>query len=143
MTLEELKQAGAIYVEYIRDGLEQYENEIITMQEIEAGQFFLKELHNKNQNLFLDFYYFTLDEQARSRVDGKLTGEERAWLSAFPHEEGAFIFPAAEELIRIAVKLNAEEMLFSSFYIAGQDGSASIWWGNYGEEYVVMRKKGI
>ena len=86
MTLEELKQAGAIYVKTVVDGIRQYENEIVKMPEKEAEEFFLKKMQESE------------------------------------------------------VKLNAAEMLFSSFYFAGRDGSASIRWGNYGEEYVVMRK---
>lgn len=144
MTLEELKQAGAIYVKTVVDGIKQYENEIVKMPEKEAEEFFLKKMQeSEDGQLFLDFYYFTLDNQARVRIDGLLIKEEHSWLMSFHHSDGEFIFPAVEELVRIAVKLNAAEMLFSSFYFAGRDGSASIWWGNYGEEYVVMRKNAL
>ena len=61
MTLEELKQAGAIYVKTVMDGIKQYENEIVKMPEKEAEEFFLKKMQeSEGGQLFLDFYYFTL-----------------------------------------------------------------------------------
>lgn len=144
MTVEELKQAGAIYVEHVKDGLEQYENEIVKMTEAEAESFFMAKMQETGKTrLFLDFYYFVLEEQAKKRIEEQLSEDEVSWLKSFARQEeqrkGEVIFKAREELVRIAVKLNGSEMLFSTFYLVEENGS-SIWWGNYGEQYIVMRQ---
>lgn len=139
MTVEQLKQAGAIYVEYVRDGLEAYDNEVVKMTGAEAEKCFLEKLHKCGpEKSFLDFYYFVLDEEARGRIESQLSAEEKRFLNSMDREDGDFIFSAAEELIRIAAKLNESEMLFSSFYFVEGEGKASIWWGNYGQEYLVF-----
>lgn len=139
MTVEQLKQAGAIYVEHIRDGLETYDNEVVKMTGAEAEKYFLEKLHKYgSEKSFLDFYYFVLDEGARGRIDGQLSAKEKKFLNSMDREDGSFIFSAVEELVRIAAKLNDSEMLFSSFYFAEGEGKASIWWGNYGQEYLVF-----
>lgn len=139
MTVEQLKRAGAIYLEHIRDGLETYDNETVKMTRAEAEICFLEKLHKYGPGKsYLDFYYFVLDEEARGRIDGQLSAEEKRFLISMDREDGSFIFPALEELIRIAVKLNESEMLFSSFYFVEGEGKASIWWGNYGQEYLVF-----
>lgn len=139
MTVEQLKQAGAIYVEHIRDGLETYDNETVKKTKAEAETCFLEKLHKfGSAKSFLDFYYFVLDEEARGRIDGQLSAEEKEFLNSMDREEGSFIFPAVEELIGIAAKLNESEMLFSTFYFVEGEGKASTWWGNYGREYLVF-----
>lgn len=144
MTVEELKQAGAIYVANIKDGLEQYENEIVKMTKAEAESFFMAKMQETGKTrLFLDFYYFVLEESARKKIEEQLLADEIAWLKSFACQEdqrkGEVIFKAREELVRIAVKLNESELLFSTFYLVEENGS-SIWWGNYGEQYIVMRQ---
>lgn len=89
--------------------------------------------------MYMDFYYFTLPEQARQQIDTVLTYQELEYIHQMEHEEGQVLFPVNEILLSICAKLNATEMLFCTIYMTGD--YPSTWWGNYGGEYVVFTEK--
>ena len=65
MTVEELKKEGAIYFEKVTDGMQQYENQIIRMNAFQAVDKFMEMWEMLGcKNMYVDFYYFTLPEQA-------------------------------------------------------------------------------
>ena len=151
MTAEQLLAQGAIYFEQIGAGLqnpEQYDSEIIRMNPAEAYESLLKTWEKSGKERgFCDFYYFRLDEDARNRVDMWLTETEKTYLERMEQElersgsRGHVIFPLTRPLLEIAVKLNAQAVLFSTFYFTGEVEERSAWWGNYNQEYVVFRQK--
>ena len=139
MRVEQLKEKGAIYFEKIQDGFEQYDYETKKFaQEIEER--FVKLWKEKeNIEVFVDFYYFTIEEDARKKVDEYLSEDEKRYVNNQLRREQGIIFPAKEELIKIVAKLNEKEILFSTLYITGDEKST--WWGNYGKEYVIFTEK--
>lgn len=149
MTTAELIEKGAIYFEKIKEGLSEYADVKLKMDEKKAFAHFksLKKEYGP-ENAYTDFYYFRLDEESREMVDELLTDEETAYLQILKplsdEVEEEIIFPLDDKLLKIVVKLNAEEMLFSTIYFVQpkEDGRArTSWWGNYDHEYICFRDK--
>ena len=75
MTVEELKKEGAIYFEKVTDGMQQYENQIIRMNAFQAVDKFMEMWEMLGcKNMYVDFYYFTLPEQAPDRYGADVSG---------------------------------------------------------------------
>ncbi len=149
MTTEELAARGAIYFDKITAGLAEYADVKLVMDEKKAFTHF-KSLRKEYgaEYAFADFYYFTLDMDAREMVDELLTPEQINWLSLIAPLRGDemedLIFPLTDKLLRIVVHLNAEEMLFSNIYFIQRDADSrarTTWWGNYGQEYICFRDR--
>lgn len=149
MTTEELKERGAIYLDKITEGFQSYADVKLIMDEKGAYEHFrsLKKEYGAD-NAYADFYYFRLDEDSREMVDELLTGDEMAYLQVLkPLEDETgeeIIFPLDDRLLRIIVKLNAQEMLFSTIYFVqpGPEGrKRTSWWGNYNHEYICFRDR--
>ncbi len=146
MTREELKDRGAIFFEKITEGLNEYQDLKLVMDQKRAQAHFagLKKEYGAD-NAFADFYYFCLDEDAREMVNEELTPEEISYLQLIrplddPEEE--IIFPLDDKLLKIIVKLNAGEVLFSTIYfLDGGSRKRTTWWGNYDKEYICFRDK--
>lgn len=137
---EELTDKGAIYIERIQRGMSQYRWESVHLSEAQAyGRLKAEWERCGKDSCFVDFYYFYLEEESKRIVRENLTEDEKKYLDAMPvtGDEEDVIFPADDMLLRIAVKLNAREVLFSTIYFIGEP---STWWGNYKEEYLVFRK---
>lgn len=140
MTTEELKAEGAIYFEKVTDGMQQYQNQIVRMNEFQAVDKFTEMWEMCGcKNMYVDFYYFSLPEEARQKIDSVLAFQEREYVHHMEHEEGQVLFPANEILFSICARLNAAEMLFCTVYMTGE--YPSTWWGNYSGEYIVFTKK--
>lgn len=135
MDIAQLKEKGGIYIENIQRGLKEYASESVHLGERQAYQC-LKEEWDKcgSDQCYADFYYFYLDKEAREKVREYLTEDEISYVERLNREE--IIFPMDDILLRIIVKLNAKEILFSTVYFLGD---ASTWWGNYKEEYIVFK----
>ena len=135
LSLEELNDRGAIYIKDILFGFDNYKSEILTLSEKEAEEFFKGMwIDSGKKNCFVDFYYFTLNDEAREIVNKELSKEEIVFLESInPKNLDKLYFEFEELLLKIVVKLNAREILFSTFYFID---NKSTWWGNYNEEYV-------
>lgn len=149
MTTEELKERGAIYLDKITEGFQSYADVKLIMDEKRAYEHFrsLKKEYGAD-NSFADFYYFRLDEESREMVDEILTADEVGYLQILkPFEdetEEEIIFPLDDRLLQIIVKLNAQEMLFSTIYFVQPDPEGrkrTSWWGNYNHEYICFRDR--
>lgn len=139
MQIETLKQAGAIYLERIQDGFDQYEWETITLNAEEAVEKLDAQMQScGKEHAWADFYYFTLPEEAKTKIRERLSEEERAFLEELEPKADGIIFRLDERLLKLLTRLNEKEMLFSTFYFTNPE---STWWGNYGKTYVVFRKK--
>lgn len=137
MTIDDLKSRGAIYVPNIIEGLKRYQNTTIRLNEQEALKTFQRLLlQNGPNHSFADFYYHRLDPQAKQTVSRFLTNEETAWLDCCDTNSDEIIFPLDQTLLSIIVKLNANEILFSTLYFTSEK---STWWGNYNQEYILLR----
>src|SRR5574344_180155 len=137
MTIQELKERGAIYIPNINDGFNRYRYETLRMGAQEAGDFFRKLWkENGNENAFVDVYYFSLSKESKQKVDSVLSAAEREYLNNLREDSENIIFALEDMLLDIIVKLNAREMLFSFFYFTKEK---STWWGNYNQEYIVFR----
>ena len=59
MTIEELKDSGAIYFEKITEGMQQYDNQIVRMNEYQAVDKFTELWEACGcKNVYVDFYYY-------------------------------------------------------------------------------------
>lgn len=150
MTIEGLKEKGAIYFEQIGTGIqnpEQYPSQIrrLDCRQACAALTAAWEAAGK-ENGFCDFYYFRLDQEAKERVRRCLTDRERQALAELELELGReaksdIIFPLNPPLLQIAARLNAQAVLFSTFYFTGSPEERSTWWGNYNQEYIIFRQR--
>ena len=84
------------------------------------------------------FLLFTLPKEAKEKIRNMLSAEELAFLAKLGKKADGVFFPLKEELLRLLVKLNDSEMLFSTVYFTNPK---STWWGNYGRTYIVFREK--
>lgn len=139
MTVEELKDKGALYLKNVEDGLRECKNEVRHMEAFEAYNT-LEHLCLKHgwENSYADIYYHTLDEEVQENIEASLEEEEAEYLreTCGRKHPDDIIFPLDPQLLRIIVKLNAREILFSTIYFVGEDRST--WWGNFNKEYVVF-----
>lgn len=141
ITVDQLKEAGAIYFEKIQTGLDEYDFHVVKLNEEEAYET-LKGLwmYNGDENTFVDFYYYQLDSEGKKKADSILFSREVQYLNVnAPTDKSQFIFHLDEMLLGIIIKLNYTEMLFSTFYFT-KDPPCTMW-GNYGHEYVMFRNK--
>lgn len=149
MTTAQLQEKGAIWFDRITEGLKQYADVKLVMDEKKAFSHFksLKKEYGA-ENAYADFYYFRLDFDAGEMVDELLDEEEIDYLRLIapaPDEvQEEIIFPLSDRLLRIIVKLNAAEMLFSTIYFVQPDAAGrprTSWWGNYEKEYICFRDR--
>ncbi len=147
MTVQQLTEKGAIYFDKITTGLKEYADVKLTMDEKRAYSHFksLKKEYGA-ENAFADFYYFRLDYDAREMVNELLSPDEVEYLNLIapmPEDvEEEIIFPLDDKLLRIIVRLNAAEMLFSTIYFVASercDRVRTSWWGNYEKEYICFK----
>ena len=146
MTVKKLQELGALYFEKVQTGLKDYEDKVLQMTEKEAVKLFmeLKAKHGENKT-FADFYYFKLDDISREMIDEELNDSDKEYLASIAPSDFVdeqIIFPLTDNLLRIAAKLNASEVLFSTFYFLENDeAKRETYWGNYNSEYICFRDK--
>jgi hypothetical protein len=137
LTIEQLKEAGAIYLEHIQEGFEYYNYKVVSWNQEEACEHIRKLwLLNGPEHSFADFYYYRLDNEAKKKVNSILNEEEINYIKAISSSWEEIIFPLDEILISIIIKLNNTEMLFSTFYFTKEPCTL---WGNYHGEYIVFQ----
>lgn len=144
MKTVELKEKGAIFFERIEEGFSDYKDEIIVLEEGEAEEHFKKLIQEYGQeNAYADFYYYKVSEEARLKIDGVLSEDELEYIHKLQVGDSEnIIFSLDETLLQIIVKLNAEEMLFSTIYfLENGEKKRSTWWGNYNKEYYCFTDK--
>lgn len=142
MTVQELKDLGAIYLENVEEGLREYKDEIKRLEAFAAYNILEGMCIERGwKNVFADFYYHTFDEEVQENIEAALEEEEVEYLKEYcsPRYRDELIFPLDATLLRIVVKLNAREILFSTIYFVGENRST--WWGNYSKEYIVFTDK--
>lgn len=137
--IKELLLKGGIYFTNISDGFDKYHHEVLTLSEEEAFDFVseLMETNGKDHS-YADFYYGRLNEESKEKVKSILTKEEIQYINTMDFSNDEIIFNLDERLIRILVKLNAKEMLFSTFYFTKDPCTL---WGNYNSEYVLFKNR--
>lgn len=145
MTIQELQNLGAIYFPNIQDGFELYNHETLTMDSSNAYLYFQNLCKDKNyKGCYVDFYYYTLDDAAKNKIQEVLTEDECLYLEknspalSNHADESCFdiIFPLNDTLLQIICKLNATAMLFSTLYFIHP---ACTYWGNYNSEYIAFK----
>lgn len=139
LTIDQLKAAGAIYLEHIQNGFEHYDYKIIRWNQEEALEHIRKLwLLNGPEHSFTDFYYYRLENEAKKKVDSVLNEQEMKYLKGISCSWEEIIFPLDEVLLNIIVNLNYSEMLFSTLYFTKEPCTL---WGNYNGEYVIFQPK--
>lgn len=140
MKIRGLCEKNVIYFDNIGYGLRNYDNEVMTMEEAEAYAFFSEKIQQYGkENVFVDFYFFTLEDEAKEKVMQVLTEEELAYLEKMRplRTETQLVFRLEDTLLRMITKLNAQEILFSTVYFQGVDElPPETYWGNYKKEYI-------
>lgn len=140
MKIRGLCEKNVIYFDNIGYGLRNYENEVITLDETEAYEFFSEKMQiYGKENAFVDFYFFTLETEAQEKIMQVLTEKELAYLEEMRplRTETQLIFHLEDTLLQMIVKLNARELLFSTIYFQGvEELPPETYWGNYKKEYV-------
>ncbi|MCC8150956.1 MAG: hypothetical protein LIO96_05755 [Lachnospiraceae bacterium] len=149
MTKQQLSDKWAICFDKITDRLRKYAYVKLVFYEKKAFTHF-KSLRKEYgaEHAYADFYYFRLDFDAREMVNELLSPEEICYLELIcplpGEEEEAIIFPLDEKLLKIIVRLNASEILFSTIYFTASDRCERMrttWWGNYGKEYICFKDR--
>lgn len=132
-----LIELGAIYIENINEGFKCYDYRIVEMSESMVTEYVKKLMLNVNNKCFADFYYNTLECDAKARVLSVLDKEDIIYVNKL--NKDSIIFELTDELLKIITLLNKKEMLFSTIYIVGED--VKTLWGNYNSEYVIFENK--
>lgn len=134
----DLLKRGAIYLNRIEEGFEDYKVDSMEGTEEELYQILLS-LYRKNgeTNSFVDFYYYRLSESERTEVMKVLTQEEMTYITTLEEDKVSVFYPLDETLLGITAKLTAKEILFSTFYFTKEPMTV---WGNYQLKYPVFRK---
>lgn len=140
MTIQELKDCSAIYLPNIQDGFNNYHYKTLLLDEAEAFTYFHNLCTTTNYNhIYVDFDYYTLDTDAKLKVNSMLSIEELAYfdenIPSFSNIFNELIFPLDETLLRIICKLNATATLFSTIYFTDIPRT---FWGNYNQEYIIF-----
>ena len=147
MTVEELRALGAVYPEDIQQGFMEYAYEVRKSDQQQTYDTIRRKWEEGGkQNVYTDFYYFALSSDEREKVDQLLTGEEQEHLRelrrVMEQENRSvkehIIFPLDEMLLQIVAKLNEADALYSTICILDENCA---WWGNFGKEYVIFRKR--
>ncbi len=139
MNITELKQLGAIYLDNVTDGLRKYPNEIRVLDAEEAYAVIAEKCEEKNwMDVYADFYYHTFEREVQMKIESALDESEVEYIQQICEGKASdeLIFVLDKKLLSIIVKLNAEAILFSTIYFAGEPRST--WWGNYNKEYVIF-----
>lgn len=140
MTGADISKAGGIYFEKITEGFERYRHKILKLNQRQA-YVYLRGLWELSRGAaFMDFYYQQLNDQVRERIGSALLKEEYDYLEQYRRRADSLFVPLEEQLLKIHLKMNEEQMLFSSFYFTGLPCTV---WANYNQEYVVFKLKDI
>ncbi len=143
MTHETLSKNNGIYITNIQDGFEQYHHEILQFSFMEAKSYFTNLCDSYNyQGIYADFYFYQLDDAGKHRVLESLSPSEQAYLfskdSTQLQDSSNLIFVLDEILLSIVLKLNANELLFSTIY---DTHLPATYWGNYNHQYIRFTQK--
>ena len=138
-TRDELINKGCTCIENIEEGLREYDWEYLEGSRDDLHQYLWhKILENGMENSYLDFYYGSLKQEEKNRIQAVLKPEEKEYLEKLCLEEDQIYFSMTEELFELAFGLSESEALFSSFYFRNDPCTV---WSNYGHKFVVFRRK--
>lgn len=139
LTRDELINKGCICIENIEEGLREYDWEYLEGSRDDLHQYLWhKILENGMENSYLDFYYGSLKQEEKNRIQAVLKPEEKEYLEKLCLKEDQIYFSMTEELFELAFGLSESEALFSSFYFRNDPCTV---WSNYGHKFVVFRRK--
>ena len=92
ITSHDIISKNGIYFEKIQEGFDTYKHETKKLSMEQAEELFLTLWKQYgSENMFVDFYYFALEEEARERIDTLLSKEEKEYVKQMPHEKGNVI----------------------------------------------------
>lgn len=138
ISLEQLKQAGAIYFNKIEEGFEQYPYHILEAEEEQLKNGLKEKIkQNGEGHCFVDFYYGRLDKKEKERVDAVLTKAQRAYIDRMQIGSDDLYFELTDELFEITFHLSVNECLFSTYYFTGNPSTV---WSNYNKQLVVFER---
>lgn len=136
MTETDIRNAGGIYFEKISEGFEQYRYKCMKMNQRQA-YIYLSHLWNLSRDTaYSDFYYSRLDQTAREKIRLVLTEQEWEHLEQYRIKTTALFIPLEQQLLKIHLKLNEEQQLFSTFYFTANPCTV---WASYNQEYVIFK----
>lgn len=136
MNGQDIRDLGGIYFENIITGFDSYKHQIVKMDARQAYDY-IKVIWAKNgvTSSYIDFYYGQLGQESKAQIEAQLSVEETAYLKEFHKSNQALFVPVNERLLQISLKLNATQMLFSSYYFIQYPCTI---WANYNQEYVIF-----
>lgn len=139
INLEDLIEAGAIFVKSIQEGFDIYDYEFL-----EGNEEYLKEkiqeLYKTNgvENSFVDFYYGRLTKTEKEAVDKFLNQKQQDYIESLALKETDIYFQLDNMLLEITLHLSAKEALFSTFYFTKHKCTI---WSNYNLKYPMFYEK--
>lgn len=138
-TVQQLQDAGGIYIKNIQEALEQYQYQILKIDRTSAYEQFmeLQEINGEEKS-YVDFYYPILEVEAKRKIETLLEPSEICFIRNLSKNAKQIIYPLCSELLSIIVKLNEKQMLFSTVYFLK---TKQTFWGNYNQEYILFEHK--
>lgn len=136
ISLKELKDKGAVYVELIQDGFDMYHYEVLEGNEEYLAEK-IRELFKRNgvENSFVDFYYGRLTKTEKESVNQFLNQKQKDYIESLALKETDIYFQLDDMLLEITMHLSAKEALFSTFYFTKYKCTI---WGNYNLKYPIF-----
>lgn len=80
--------------------MQQYDNQIVRMNEYQAVDKFTELWEACGcKNVYVDFYYFTLPQEAREQIDSVLAYQEREYVHQMEHQGRTGIVPGKRDSV--------------------------------------------
>lgn len=139
LTRNELTDKGCICIEHIDEGFRDYDWAYVEGSGDDLYQYLQdKIMENGMEHSYLDFYYGSLKQDEKERIQAVLKPEEIEYLEKLCLKEDQIYFTMTKELFELAFRLSESEALFSSFYFGKEPCTV---WSNYGRRFVVFTRK--
>lgn len=145
ISLAELKAQGAIYVEDLHLGRNQFAFHVLAGSKEEYSMFFQRLIEqNGEENSYGDFYYKRVEDHGKEVLFSNSTiGEVRVMNEMFfdAHDrkdrEEFVLVQLEERVLKTLLSISYNELLFSSFYFISLGCTI---WSNYNGRFLVFAK---
>lgn len=135
-SINEIKSNGCIFIENLNDGFNNRKHYFIGGEESDLKDFLLIKIkENKQDNSYIDFYYYRLNDEEKENANSVLSDFEIEYLKNQNYNSDNIFFKLNPIIFEIAFKLSISEMLFSTFYFSEEPCTI---WSNYNKQFIVF-----
>lgn len=137
----EFLEAVNIRFDTILEGFEKFKSKtLLGEQEFEEAFIkFIEQVYKRNgeENCYIDFYYNKLTKENRETLKGMLNSVDKSFIIEFEksYDEKSNFFKFKEKDIPTIVRLNTNEIFFSTFYFTKEPVTI---WANHNKKFPIF-----